>query len=109
MSPTQFTEPTLLIPRWLGVARDNVIAELSNCLENARRIANAHAFTRDVLNHESFVSTVFDAVTFPLARGPAVKELSFAIGLSQQAVRWGTGKAPTVQTVVLFAVPPSAG
>lgn len=50
-------------------------------------------------------ATVFDEVAFPLARGPAVKELSFAIGLSQTGICWGAGKAPTVHTIVLFAVP----
>jgi len=33
---------------------------------------------------------------------------SFAIGLSEQGIRWGIGKAPTIHAVILFAVPPSA-
>ena len=105
MMLAQFTEPNLLVPRLLSESRDHAIAELSSRLKKAGRIENDDAFTQAVLKHESFVSAVFDEVAFPLARGMAVKELSFAIGLTQPGICWGTGKAPTVHAVVLFAVP----
>jgi len=108
MTLAQFTEPNLLVPRLLSETHDSAIAELSSRLEKAGRIENADAFTHAVLKHESFVSAVFDEVAFPLARGPAVKELSFALGLSQAGVRWSDGKASTIHAVVLFAVPWSA-
>lgn len=109
MTLAQFTEPTLLVPRLLSEYRDSAIAELSSRLEKAGRIENARAFTHAVLDHEAIVSAVFEEAAFPLARGQAVKELSYALGLSPQGIRWGTGKAPTVHAVVLFAVPLSAG
>lgn len=109
MTLAQYTEPSLLVPRLLSEYRDSAIAELGSRLEKAGRIENARAFTHAVLDHESFVSAVFEEVAFPLARGQAVKELSFALGLSPQGIRWGLGKAPTVHAVVLFAVPLSAG
>jgi mannitol/fructose-specific phosphotransferase system IIA component (Ntr-type) len=109
MTLAQYTEPSLLVPRLLSEYRDSAIAELGHRLENAGRIENARAFTHAVLDHESFVSAVFEEVAFPLARGQAVKELSFALGLSPQGVRWGVDKVPTVHAVVLFAVPLSAG
>jgi mannitol/fructose-specific phosphotransferase system IIA component (Ntr-type) len=105
MTLAQFTEPRLLVPRLRSEWRESAIAELSQCLEHAGRVENATAFTHAVLDHESLVSAVFDEVAFPLARGKGVKELSFALGLSQQGVRWGTGTAPVVHAVVLFAVP----
>jgi mannitol/fructose-specific phosphotransferase system IIA component (Ntr-type) len=108
MTLAQFTEPNLLVPRLLSESRDHAVAELSNRLENVGRIENARAFMQAVLNHESLVSAVFDEVAFPLARGTAVKELSFAIGLSQPGICWGVSRAPTVHVVVLFAVPLSA-
>ena len=108
MTLAQFTEPTLLVPRLLSETHDSAIAELSGRLEKAGRIVSADAFTPAVLKHESFVSAVFSEVAFPLARGPAVKELSFAIGLSQPGIRWTNGQAPVVRAVVLFAVPWSA-
>jgi mannitol/fructose-specific phosphotransferase system IIA component (Ntr-type) len=108
MPLSQYTEPSLLVPRLLSEYRDSAIAELSNRLEQAERIENARAFTHAVLDHETLVSAVFEEVAFPLARGQAVKELSFALGLSPQGIRWGLGKAPTVHAVVLFAVPLSA-
>lgn len=108
MTLSQFTEANLLVPRLLSESRDNAIIELSNRLENVRRIENARTFAQAAFKHESFASAVFDEVAFPLARGPAVKELSFAIGLSQPGICWDAGKANTVYTVVLLAVPLSA-
>jgi len=109
MTLAQYTESGLLVPRLLSEDFESAIAELSSRLEKAGRIANARAFTHAVLDHESIASVVFDEVAFPLARGQAIRELSFALGLSPQGIRWGSGRAPTVHTVVLFAVPLSAG
>lgn len=108
MTLAQFTDINLLVPHLLSESRDNAIAELSSRLENVGRIENAHAFTHAVLHHESVASAVFDEVAFPLARGTAIKELSFAIGLSQSGICWGVAKAPPVHAIVLFAVPPPA-
>ena len=108
MTLAQFTEPNLLVPRLLSETHDSAIGELSRRLEKAGRISDVDAFTHAVLKHESFASAVFDEVAFPLARGLAVKELSFAIGLSQPGICWGGSRAPKVHAVVLFAVPLSA-
>jgi mannitol/fructose-specific phosphotransferase system IIA component (Ntr-type) len=109
MNLGQFTEPRLLVPQLLSEWRDSAIFELSQRLEGAQRIENTVAFTHAVLDHESLASSAFDRIAFPLARGRAVKELSFALGLSQQGVRWGTRRTPVVQTVILFAVPLTEG
>lgn len=109
MTLAQYTETGLLVPRLLSEYRDRAIAELGRRLEKVKRIENARAFTDAVLDHESIVSAVCKAVAFPLARGEAVKELSFALGLSPQGIRWGLGRAPTVHAVVLLALPLSAG
>lgn len=108
MTLAQFTEPRLLVPRLLSDSRDSVIAELSSRLASTGRIEDAREFTLAALAHESFFSAVFDEVAFPLARGRAVKELSFAFGLSQPGIRWGGPKMPVVNAVMLFAVPLSA-
>src|SRR5688572_7486592 len=105
MTLAQFTEPKLLLPRLRSDQRDAAIAELSQRLESTKRIENASAFLQSVLEHESLASAVFDGVAFPLARGRAVKEISFAIGLSQQGIRWGTARSSLVHTIVLCAVP----
>jgi fructose PTS system EIIBC or EIIC component len=109
MTLAQYTEPRLLVRRLLSNDRPSAIAELSRRLEKAGRIENARAFTEAALDHESLVPPVFEGVAFPLARGQAVRDLSFALGLSPQGIRWGAGRAPFVRTVVLFAVPLSAG
>jgi mannitol/fructose-specific phosphotransferase system IIA component (Ntr-type) len=109
MNLGQFTEPKLLVPRLLSEWRDSTISILSQRLESAQRIENATAFTHAVLDHESEASAVFDEAAFPLARRRDVKELSFAIGLSEQGVRWGTRRTPVVHMVVLSAVPLSEG
>jgi mannitol/fructose-specific phosphotransferase system IIA component (Ntr-type) len=109
MNLGQFTEPKLLVPRLLSEWWDSAISELSQRLESAGRIENTNVFTHAVLTHESLVSSVFDEVAFPLARDKTVKELSFALGLSENGVRWNTGRMLPVNVVVLFAVPPTEG
>jgi mannitol/fructose-specific phosphotransferase system IIA component (Ntr-type) len=109
MTLAQYTEPRLLVPRLLSDDRPSAITELSLRLEKTGRIANADAFKPAVLEHESVVSIVFEEVAFPLARDHAIRELSFALGVSPQGIRWGSGRAPTAHAVVLFAVPLSAG
>ena len=109
MTLAQFTEPTLLVPCLLSDRCDGTIIELSKRLENTECIANADSFANAVLEHEALASAVFDGVAFPLARGRAVKELSFAVGLAPRSIRWGTRFAPLVHAVVLFAVPLSEG
>ena len=151
MTLAQFTEPKLLVPRLLSNHRESAIIELSRRLKSAGRIENADSFVDAAMDHESIASAVFDGVTFPLAlwsstvrqpgrgdtaystgraRGRAVKELSFAAGLSRQGIRWGAGRSPcgvgvcassgglpcftprgepVVHTVVLFAVPLAEG
>jgi mannitol/fructose-specific phosphotransferase system IIA component (Ntr-type) len=110
MTLAQFTEPKLLVPRLLSTHRESAIIELSKRLESAKRIENADSFVGAVLEHEALASAMFDGVAFALARGRAIKELSFALGLAPQPIRWGLGSAaPVVHTVILFAVPLSEG
>ena len=105
MTLAQFTEPKLLVPRMLSTHRESAIIELSRRLEGVGRIENADAFVDAALDHESIASAVVDGVTFPLARGRAVKGLTFAAGLSRHGIRWGLGRSSVVHTVVLFALP----
>lgn len=109
MTLAQFTEPKLLVPRLLGERQEDVIVELAKRLQSAERIENAGRFVQALMAQESLAAAVLGDVAFPHARGRAVKKLSFALGLSQQGIRWGVGRSPVVHTVVLFAVPLSEG
>ena len=44
-----------------------------------------------------------------MARSGLVRELSFALGLLEQGVNWGTRPTSVIHTVILFAVPLSEG
>jgi mannitol/fructose-specific phosphotransferase system IIA component (Ntr-type) len=105
MTLGEFTEPGLLVPRLLSNHRESAIIELSIRLEKIGRIEHRNAFVNAALDHEEIASAVINGVTFPLARGRAVTELSFAVGFSPEGIRWGAGWAPIVHTVVLLAVP----
>lgn len=109
MTLGEFTEPRLLVPRLLSDRQKDVIAELAKRLESAKRIEHAAGFAQALMAHESLAAAVLDGVAFPHARGRAVKELSFAIGLSQEGVRWGGERGQLIHTLVLFAVPLSEG
>ena len=78
-------------------------------LENAGRIAHADSFVKAVLEQESLAPAAFDGVAAPLARGAAVRKLSFAIGLAPQPIRWIKPRTDPVHTIVLFAVPLGEG
>jgi mannitol/fructose-specific phosphotransferase system IIA component (Ntr-type) len=103
----QFTEACLLVPRLVGDHRESVITELCQRLQNSGRIDDAGTFGRAVMEHEELAPAIFDGVAFPLAHKGAFKELTFAIGLAPQPIRWGTLHAPLVHTIALFAVPVS--
>lgn len=109
MTLAQFTELKLLVPRLLSTERESAITELSKRLEMAERIENAEAFANAVLEFEALASAVFDGVAFALARGRAVKELSFALGLALQPISRGIRRGQMIHTVLLFAVPLSEG
>jgi mannitol/fructose-specific phosphotransferase system IIA component (Ntr-type) len=109
MTLAQFTEPKLIVPRLLGTHRESAIMELSGRLEIAERIENFETFAHDVLQHEALASAEFSGVAFPLTRGRAARELSFALGFARQPIVWGNGRATKVHTVVLLAVPQEAG
>jgi mannitol/fructose-specific phosphotransferase system IIA component (Ntr-type) len=108
MTLADFSQPNLLVPELLHERQESAIAELSKRLKDAGRVKDARAFTNAVLKHDSLVSNVFDEVAFSLARGQIATELSFAIGLSQDGIRWGARKPSLVFMVVLFAIPDSA-
>ncbi len=105
MNLGQFTEPQLLMPCLASEWRDSAISELSQRLESSGRVEDIAAFIRAALSHEWLVSMVFDGVAFSLARERGVRELSFAMGLSQRGVCWSVDRTAVVDTVVLFAVP----
>ncbi len=109
MNLAQFTESMLLVPRLISRHRESAIIELGKRLDLAGRVESAETFTNAVLEHERMASAEFGGVAFPLARGPAAKQLSFALGLASQPIRWGVGQAPIVHAVALFAVPLSEG
>ena len=108
MTLGDFTEPSLLVPQLECATKETAIAELSKRLASAGRVDSADAFLRAVLDHDTIAPAVFDGVAIALARGQAVKELTFVFGLSPRGIHWGVANVPSVHAVFLFAVPRSA-
>src|SRR6516225_11383356 len=104
MTLADFTNLNLLVPELLNERQESVVAELSKRLAESACVKNACVCTHAVLRHESLVSSVFDQVAFPLARGHTAMELSFAIGLSQYGILWNKRPTLPVHVVVLSAI-----
>lgn len=106
MTLADFTSPGLIIPHLRGQDAPSVIQELSQVLQHERRIPDLLPFYHAALNREFMMSTDMEAgMAFPHARVSALSQLSFALGRSDEALRWGSKAARSVRLVFLMAVP----
>ncbi len=106
MTLADFTSPGLVVPHLRGTDAPAVIQELSQALQRERRIPDSLPFYHAALNREFMVSTDMEAgMAFPHARLPALKEVSFSLGRSDEPLRWGTKPVGSVRLVFLLAVP----
>ena len=106
MTLADFTSPELVIPHLRGEDVPAVIQELSQALQREQRIPDLLPFYHAALNREFMVSTDMEAgMAFPHARLPALKEVSFSLGRSDEPLRWGTKADGSVRLVFLLAVP----
>jgi fructose PTS system EIIBC or EIIC component len=101
-----FTSPGLIVPQLRGQDAASVIQELSQALQQDKRIPDLLPFYHAALNREFMVSTDMEAgMAFPHARLPGLKEVSFAFGRSDTPLGWGTKATGAVRLVFLMAVP----
>lgn len=106
MTLADLTSPGLIIPHLLGRDAASVIQELSQAMQREKRVPDLLPFYHAALNREFLVSTDMDAgMAFPHARLPALKELCFALGRSDEPVRWGPKATGSVRFIFLTAVP----
>ena len=108
MTLADFTSPDLIVPHLRGQDVASVIQQLSQSLQREKRVTDLLPFYHAALNREFMVSTDMEAgMAFPHARLPALKELSFALGRSDEPLLWGPRAARSVRLVFLLAVPAS--
>jgi mannitol/fructose-specific phosphotransferase system IIA component (Ntr-type) len=106
MTLADFTCPALIVPRLRGQEAAAVIQELSQALQRDHRVPDLLPFYHAALNREFMVSTDVEAgMAFPHARLPALKEVAFAFGRSDEPLGWGTKASGAVRLVFLLAVP----
>lgn len=106
LTVADFTSPALIVPRLRGEDAAAVIQELSQALQRDQRVPDLLPFYHAALNREFMVSTDVEAgMAFPHARLPALKEVCFAFGRSDQPLGWGNKAAGAVRLVFLIAVP----
>jgi mannitol/fructose-specific phosphotransferase system IIA component (Ntr-type) len=106
MTLADLTSPRLIVPRLRGHDAASAIQELSQALQREKRVNDLLPFYHAALNREFMVSTDMEAgMAFPHARLPALKELSFAFGRSDEPLSWGPRSACSVRLVFLMAVP----
>lgn len=101
-----FTSPGLIIPHLGGRDFTSVIQELCQAMQLERRVPDLLPFYHAALNREFLVSTDMEAgMAFPHARLPALKNLSFALGRSEEPLGWGPKATRSVRLVFLIAIP----
>ncbi len=106
MTLADFTSPGLIVPHLRGQDAASVIQELSQAMQRERRVADLLPFYHAALNREFLVGSDWEAgMAFPHARLPALKELSFALGRSDEPLGWGGKAVRSVRLVFLIAIP----
>lgn len=106
MTLADFTSPGLVVPHLRGHDAATVIQELSQALQRERRVPDLLPFYHAALNREFMVSTDMEAgMAFPHARLSSLKEVSFALGRSDEPLAWGGKSTGAVRLVFLSAVP----
>lgn len=106
MTLADFTSPGLIIPHLRGQDSATVIQELSRAMRRESRVPDLLPFYHAALNREFLVSTDMEAgMAFPHARLPGLKELSLALGRSDEPLVWTTKAGSPVRLVFLMAVP----
>lgn len=102
----EFTTPGLIVPRLSGRDAASVIQELCQAMQRERRIPDLLPFYQAALNQEFLERSDWESgMAFPHARLPALKEVSFALGRSDEPVTWGGKANGSVRLVFLIAVP----
>jgi mannitol/fructose-specific phosphotransferase system IIA component (Ntr-type) len=106
MTLPDFTSPDLIVPHLRGQNAASVIQELSQAMQREKRVPDLLPFYHATLNREFLVGSDWEAgMVFPHARLPALKELSFALGRSDEPLGWGAKAVRSVRLVFLIAVP----
>ncbi len=106
MTLADFTLPGLIVPHLRDQDAASVIQELCQAMQREKRVPDLLPFYHAALNREFLVSSDMEAgMAFPHARLPGLTELSFALGRSDEPLRWGTNAVRPVSFVFLLAVP----
>lgn len=106
MTLADFTNSSLIIPHLHGEDAASAIKELSQALQTENRVGDVLPFYQAALNREFMVGTDMEAgMAFPHARVSGLKDVSFALGRSDEPLRWGNNAASSVRLVFLIAVP----
>src|SRR5216117_3831018 len=106
MTLADFTSAGLIIPHLRGQDVATVVQELSQAMQRERRVPDLLPFYHAALNREFLVSTDMEAgMAFPHARLSGLKELSFALGRSDEPLAWATKTGCPVRLVFLMAIP----
>ncbi len=101
-----FTSPGLIVPHLRGADAAGVIQELSQAMQREKRVPDLLPFYHAALNRELMMGSDWEAgMAFPHARLPALKELSFALGRSDEPLGWSAKGVRSVRLVFLIAVP----
>jgi len=106
MTLADFTSPGLIVPHLRGQDAASVIQELGQALQREKRVPDLLPFYHAALNREFLMGSDWEAgMAFPHARLPALKEVCFALGRSDESLRWGGKAVHSVRLVFLSAVP----
>ena len=104
-----YTNSSLLVPALDSADDCRAIAELSQLLQNERRISNSADLIKAVISRELLCSTaVAPGWALPHGRLSDVPQLCFALGRCRSPIKWFGSREP-VRLVFLFVVPENAG
>ncbi len=106
MTLADFTAPGLILSHLAGRDAPSVLQELSDALRREGRIGDTVPLYSAALKRETLITTHVGAgIALPHARMTGLKQLSFALGRSEQPLAWESGKNGSVTLVFLLAIP----
>ena len=102
----RFSSPALMIPDLKGSTPEEVIAELTNCLQEAHFIDNADKLTEAAIARETVFGTgIGHGLAFPHVRGIEGGGLSLAFGVSKKGVPFGGAKEGLAHIIFFSTIP----
>jgi mannitol/fructose-specific phosphotransferase system IIA component (Ntr-type) len=105
----KFSAPTLMVPKLAATTREEAIQELAVAMQANGFIEDSATLAELALRREAMVSTAVEhGLAFPHARDVEGGGLTFAVGLKEKGLDFGSHDTILTKIIFLIAIPTPA-